>query len=510
MGDPKPTQDHVERLRSPDLEDFPNKHIGVDEELRKYVVAADGVQVDEATSKRLRHMINKRVLIIMVGTYFLQSLDKNAISYAAIMGIQKDAHLVGQDYSWLHTVIYFGILFAEYPTNIIVQKVPIGKYLAANIFLWGLTLTMTCFGFNFKILAALRVLLGIFEAVSQPTFLLLSSMWYKRDEQAHIVTYWFGMNGVQGICGGLFAYGMSHVHSPILKSWQFLFILLGSITCVWSMFVFWWMPDSPMRAKCFSEEDRVLMIERVRANQTGIQNRNFKRAHVLEAIQDPQVWLYILIQVIIQIPTGGLGSFSTILIKNFGFTELQTELLSMVNGGVQCVVLLGSAWLSRHFNQTILFQLAFLIPNIAGTATLMAVPISHSTRIGLLIGYWCTLSFWGTTTLLMSLLSRNVAGQTKKSISTASLFFAWAVGNMIGPQVFQSKDAPRYFTCFSVHMGCYGCIIILLVLLRWYLKRENARKDALQEQDWRASEMNLDNAFDDLTDKENLSFRYQY
>ncbi|KAJ5851757.1 uncharacterized protein N7529_011142 [Penicillium soppii] len=501
MGDTKPTQDHLERIGSPDPDVVSSKHIGIDEELRKYVVAADNVQVDEATSKRLRHMINKRVLIVMVGTYFLQSLDKNAISYAAIMGIQEDAHLVGQDYSWLHTVIYFGILFAEYPTNLIVQKVPIAKYLAANIFLWGLTLTMTCFGFNFTILAALRVLLGIFEAVSQPTFLLLSSMWYKREEQAHIVTYWFGMNGVQGICGGLFAYGMSHVHSPILKSWQFLFILLGSITCVWSMFVFWWMPDSPMRAHCFSETDRVLMIERVRANQTGIQNKRFKKAHVLEAIQDPQVWLYILIQIIIQIPTGGLGSFSTILIKNFGFTELQTELLSMVNGGVQCFVLLTSAWLSRRFNQTIIFQLVMLS---------VAVPISHSTRIGLLIGYWCTLSFWGTTTLLMSLLSRNVAGQTKKSVSTASLFFAWAVGNMIGPQVFQSKDAPRYFTCFSVHMGCYGVIVILLLSLRWYLKSENARKDAFQEQDWRASEMNLDNAFDDLTDKENLSFRYHY
>lgn len=58
----------------------------------------------------------------------------------------------------------------------------------------------------------------------------------------------------------------------------------------------------------------------------------------------------------IQIPTGGLGSFSTILIKNFGFSELDTELLSMVNGAVQCVVLLSAAWLSRHYNQTILFQ----------------------------------------------------------------------------------------------------------------------------------------------------------
>ncbi|KAJ5288717.1 MFS general substrate transporter [Penicillium angulare] len=510
MSGSKPTEQHVERVASPDPDILPDKHTAVDEELRRYVVAAGSVEVDETTSKRLRRLIDKRVLVVMTGTYFLQSLDKNAISFAAIMGIQEDAHLVGQDYSWLHTVIYFGILFAEYPTNLLVQKLPIGKYLAANIFLWGLTLTMNVFGFNFAILCALRVLLGIFEAVSQPTFLILSSMWYKREEQAHIVAYWYGMNGVQGIVGGLFAYGMSHVHSPVVKSWQLLFVLLGCVTCLWSFFVLWWMPDSPMRAKCYSEEDRILIIERVRANQTGIQNRKFKKGHIQEAIRDPQIWLYILIQTIIQIPTGGLGSYSTIIIQNFGYTELQTELLSMVNGAIQCVVLLSAAWLSRHYNQTILFQLAFLIPNIAGTAVLMAVPISSSTKIGLLIAYWCTLSFWGTTVLLMSLLSRNVAGQTKKSVSTASLFLAWAVGNMIGPQVFQSKDAPRYFTCFSVHMGCYVGIIILLAILRWHLKRQNMKRDLLQENDSRASEANLDNAFDDLTDRENPSFRYQY
>jgi len=72
-----------------------------------------------------------------------------------------------------------------------VQKMPIEKYLAANIFLWGVTITMNVFGFSFKILCALRVLLGIFEAVSQPSFLLLSSVWYRREEQAKIVSYWY-------------------------------------------------------------------------------------------------------------------------------------------------------------------------------------------------------------------------------------------------------------------------------------------------------------------------------
>lgn len=44
----------------------------------------------------------------------------------------------------------------------------------------------------------------------------------------------------------------------------------------WAVFVLWWLPDSPMRAKCFTPEDRLLMAERVRDNETGIQNKEFK------------------------------------------------------------------------------------------------------------------------------------------------------------------------------------------------------------------------------------------
>jgi hypothetical protein len=34
----------------------------------------------------------------MLGTYFCQSLDKGTLGFSSIMGIRKDAHLVGQDY----------------------------------------------------------------------------------------------------------------------------------------------------------------------------------------------------------------------------------------------------------------------------------------------------------------------------------------------------------------------------------------------------------------------------
>ena len=58
---------------------------------------------------------------------------------------------------------------------------------------------------------------------------------------------------------------------------------------MWGIFVAFWLPDSPMRAKCFSPEDRLLMAERVRKNETGIQNKEFKWYQVREALSDPVV-----------------------------------------------------------------------------------------------------------------------------------------------------------------------------------------------------------------------------
>jgi sugar phosphate permease len=73
------------------------------------------------------------------------------------------------------------------------------------------------------------------------------------------------MNGLQNIIGGLLAFGFSYVPSTSpISSWQALFMSYGILTVIWAIFVFWWMPDSPMRAKCFSEEDKRLMVERVR------------------------------------------------------------------------------------------------------------------------------------------------------------------------------------------------------------------------------------------------------
>lgn len=138
---------------------------------------------------------------------------------------------------------------------------------------------------------------------------------------------------------------------------------------------------------------------------------------------------------------------------------------------------------------------------------------NKATQVGLLLSYYIVLSFWAAQTLGMSLISRNIAGQTKKTIVVAANFIAWATGNAIGPQVFLSYDAPRYFIAFAVHMGCYALLVVNIVFLRWYLMRQNGKKDEVRrvvEEAVVEGRSGMVHAFDDLTDRENPNFRYVY
>jgi len=430
----------------------------MDKEVAKY--ASDtAVEVTPEESRRLRRMIDKRVLIIMIITYFIQALDKGTLSFAAIMGIRTDNNLVGQQYQWLTTCIYIAVLIVEYPTNWIIQRVPIAKYLGINIILWRIVLACHAACHNFTQLVAVRTLLGIFECVCQPAFLVLSSMWYKREEQAETVAYWYMMNGGQQIVGGLLAYCFSLLKNGTIKSWQALFITYGSFSVLWGAFVIFWMPDSPMRAKCFSEADKKLMVERVRSNQTGLQNKRFRPEQVKEAFLDPQLYCHMLIAICTTLPTSGLGAFYGIVVSGLGFSVLETQLLAMVLGVVIILILLSSAFLVKKYKQNCLTMGLYVVPSFVGTVVLMTVKNTDTaTRAGLLISYYIVLTFWAAQTLSMSMISRNIAGQTKKTVVVAANFCAWCAGNAAGPQVFLTTDAPR---CTSTHISVPGLLLTI-------------------------------------------------
>lgn len=82
---------------------------------------------------------------------------------------------------------------------------------------------------------------------------------------------------------------------------------------------------------------------------------------------------------------------------------------------------------------------------------------------------------------------------------------AWAGGNATGPQLFQSRWAPRYFNTLYIHIGLYIGMTAILLAMRFLIVKRNAERDAKL-----VGENHHERAFEDKTDLQNPEFRYSF
>lgn len=120
---------------------------------------------DEALNKRLIRKVDLLLLPLLCGTYFLQFIDKQAMSYSAVFDLFDTTGITGDQYSWLGSIFYFAYLVFEWPSAYLAQHFPTGRIVSTYCFCWGTIMLCTAATHNFAGFAAMRFLLGIFESV---------------------------------------------------------------------------------------------------------------------------------------------------------------------------------------------------------------------------------------------------------------------------------------------------------------------------------------------------------
>jgi hypothetical protein len=115
------------------------------------------VYFDVDEEKRVLRKIYWPVLPLMLGTYFLQQLDKSSLSYTSVFNIQADAPLYGKQYSWLRSILYFAQLVMQSLGAILLVKLPTGKLISIVILFWGGIMCGMAVCHNFKQIAGLSV-----------------------------------------------------------------------------------------------------------------------------------------------------------------------------------------------------------------------------------------------------------------------------------------------------------------------------------------------------------------
>jgi hypothetical protein len=107
--------------------------------------------------------------------------------------------------------------------------------------------------------------------------------------------------------------------------------------------------------------------------------------------------------------------------------------------------------------------------------------------------------------------SANTSGYTKRVMRNALTLIAFCIGNLIGPQMFASSDAPNYTQAKIALIATMSGVVLLAIFLRQLVASENAKRDEEQAQSPtdEASDPDL-LAFSDHTDIQNRQFRYLY
>ncbi|KAF8259251.1 MFS general substrate transporter [Lactarius quietus] len=499
------------------------------------VVAGVSLPLDPEESLRIRRKIDKHLMPLMCILYLIQYMDKITLGSSAILGIQKATHLTTDQYNWLGTIFYLGYLVFEFPQNLALQKFPVGKWMTLNIFVWAIALCSHAACKNFAGLFAVRLILGACEGSITAGFMIVSSMFYTRREHTARVGYWYLMNGVAQIISGFISFGVLHTHSSGFEPWQWLMIIMGALTLVTSALFFFLFPDSPTNAWFLTIDERVKAVQRIQENQTGVENKHFKRDQyasfaqhnvsllvlnrMIEALTDKKTWLFAIFIALASVQNSISNQFQ-IITSSFGFTPIKTTLLSCVNGVIIIIAIYSGVTIaSRIPNSRAWVAIIYYIPNIFSVFLINFLPWHD--RVLLMFSVWLSAMATTGSAIAIAWVSQTTAGHTKR-ITTNAIILIWScIGNAAGPFMWKAKYKPRNHIPWMIFGICDVACMSLLFAVRVLLSRENKRRDAeplddtydnvfltKMDQDGNRAEVKVAKELLDLTDKQNRDFRY--
>ncbi|KAI9497527.1 major facilitator superfamily domain-containing protein [Zychaea mexicana] len=453
--------------------------------------------------KKLLKKIIFAVMPLVCTVQYVQITDKFTLNSAGVMGIYRDASITHDQFSLLGSVFFVGFLF---PNTYLLQCLPVSKYFGTIIALWGVVLMCMSLGENFSELAGLRFLLGLLEATSAPTILLVINLYFRRREQTICIAAMQLSSEVAVIFSHLIIYGfgyMDNLHG--VSAWKWNFIIWGIVTVFIGVCVFIFLPDQK-ESRWFRLTPTEKEIVKERVCDTGmVRDKLFKLSHVVESVKETRLYCYCSIALLLCLQNGCVSLYSSQIFRDSGFSKLDSVILNVPRGVSAIILMVIAGYISQRYNDTCRVGAGMVGVFFIGALILATV---HNGNIRLLGVYLSTML--PAYVLMQSSCAKNVIGYTKKTFYNACIYVAICIGNFVGPLFMRENEAPFYTSGMVGYMIADAIAITLFIYVYWWHKRENQRRQQLKSGGRIPLAPPNDRDELDLTDKEDLAFVYTY
>lgn len=263
----------------------------------------------------------KRLVPLMFILYFVAFIDRVNVGFA------KDAMQIDIGLSDSAFAFGAGIFFAAYalfgiPANLILNKIGAQKWLSITTILWGVLSAITGFVTNETQFIILRFLLGLGEAGFYPGILLLASIYFPNKVRGSVIGIFVLGVPLALTLGSPLSGALLELHGWMGRpGWFWMFVIEGLPAVFIGIFAFFWLDDSPEKARFLTPEEKRALTE-----QLAGENAKTETTSVRSALKNIRVWHLALIYGTIQISVYGLMFFlpsqvASLMGQSMGFKQ---------------------------------------------------------------------------------------------------------------------------------------------------------------------------------------------
>ena len=303
---------------------------------RTATLSKDYTDEEEAAVVR---KLDRKLVLFLAFLYMLSFLDRSNIGNARIAGLEQDLSLSSSQFDWLLTAFY--ITYIAFEWMILLYRIlPPHIYISLCVLAWGLVASLQSLSTSFGQLLVLRGILGITEAAFGPGVPFYMTFFYKRSELAYRV----GLQISAAPLATSFASSLAWVIVKLsqggpIASWRVLFLVEGFPSVLAAVAAWYWIPDSPAKARYLNARERKVAVLRLQSEQSSphahessssgmtlADRLNLKE--VLATLLDPKSYLTALMFLSVNVSFSSLPVFLPTIINSMSFTPLASQALA--------------------------------------------------------------------------------------------------------------------------------------------------------------------------------------
>lgn len=422
------------------------------------------------------------ILPILWLMYFFNFLDRNAMINGKLDGLAKDLKLKGTEYNTCVSILFVGYLCGQVPSNMILNRVRPSWYMAGFSLAWSIVSLLTFLAHDYKSMLACRFVLGITEAPFYPGALYMLSMFYTRKEIATRMSIFYTGNMLASAFSGLIAAGvfagLGEKHG--LAGWQWLFIVQGIASIVVSFAAFFLLPDSPLKTRWLTYEERQLAHKRIYDDTTGRREGGSSVWKGLrEACSDWRTWVFCLMDNL-HLSANGFKNFLPTVVKTLGFNTTITLVLTCPPYLVSGVISILVSYSSGRYNERTWHTTVSKTVAIVGFAMSVATLNTAVRYVGIMLFVGAT---YGVNNIILG-WTASVLGQTdeKKAVAIAMCNTFGNLASVYTPYLWPDTDSPRFLKAMLASIGFSAGVILCAWWMRIALKRQNRKMRASDDE----------------------------